>query len=784
MKSKTFVILMFSVLISYFSFGQIACNHRSSFAKSPLSDSLDVLSYHIYIDSIHWDSDELFAQTQVVLKSKIDELNIIPLELMSLTVDHIFYDGTETTAFEQIANRLLITPEDPLQTDETITLLIQYHGVPFHESWGGFYIDNQYAYNLGVGFDADPHNLGKSWFPCVDDFTDRAIYDVTARVSDPLIAVAGGLLIDVVDNGDGTKSYHWALNNSIPTYLASVAIGDYQVYEDVFQGQDAEIPIKIYVHPNSLTQVEPTFTHLKEILSTYESHFGSYPFNRIGYVGTSIGAMEHATNIAYPNFAIDGSLDYEYLYAHELSHMWFGDEVTCASAEDMWLNEGWATFCQIFYKNDLYGTAVYKQEMEHQLREVLKTTHYTDNGYWALYGIPHDITYGSTVYDKGSTVVQSIRGYLGDDIFFPAMQAYLTNYAYQPASSENLRDFLSNYTGIDMTDFFDAYVFTPGFSQFSVDSIAAEDDSHYRIYMKQRLKGKDVFANSNKVDVTLMDDSWNSQTVQVHFNGQTGDGAEVYDLAFVPTTAMVDLEQNFGDAATDEAKVITEPGTYHFPECYFKLEVEEVPDSSFFRVVHNWVAPDSLWEAVEGLRLSDYRYYSIEGILPASMQAAGLFHYSISEKIDPNLLGNPLDSLVMLYRPDASQNWSSIPFEREGSPFIGDIRVPDIKKGDYTFAIWDEQFVKVKESVPMSGDDYLNCYPNPSSGRFYFELYLPKDAQLNIYDSSGKILDSIALKAHASNAKWDGRRMPSGTYLVKLQDKEGKSLAEKKLIIK
>jgi len=783
MKIRICSTLLLLLIIIAHGFTQSSCNHYQSFERSPLSDSLDVLSYHIYIDSIIWDSDELFARTQMEIKSKIDNLSIIPLELMSLIVDEVTYNGVSTPNFEQIGDRLIITPDNALQQNESADLLIKYHGVPFHEYWGGFYIDNQYAYNLGVGFEADPHNLGKAWFPCVDDFNDRALYEVTARVENPLVAVAGGLLQDVVDNGDGTKSYHWVMNHSIPTYLSSVAVGNYEIYEDIYEGVNTEIPIKIYVHPGSIPAVESSFTHLQQILYTFETHFGSYPFSRIGYVGTSIGAMEHATNIAYPNFAIDGSLDNEYLYAHELSHMWFGDKVTCASAEDMWLNEGWATFCQMFYKNDIYGDDVYKQEMEHNLREVLRTTHYTDNGYWALYGIPHDITYGSTVYDKGATVVQSIRAYLGDEVFFPAIQGYLSTYAYDDASSENLRDFLSNYSGVNMNDFFDAYVFTPGFSQFSVDSLVQTDDSHYRVYMKQRLKGKDVFANSNIVDVTLMDDNWNIKTIKVHFDGETGDGSEIFDVPFVPTTAMVDFDRNFSDATSTETKIIRTTGDYEYSDCYFKLEVENVTDSALFRVVHNWVAPDSLRENIDGLRLSNYRYYSIEGIIPSSFEATGLFHYSISEKIDQDLLGNPLDSLIILYRPNAAHNWESVAFVRDGSPFIGDIRVPNIKKGDYTLAIWDEQYVQIKDDYEMRSEDYLSCYPNPSTGRFSFELFLQKDAQLIIYDSSGKMMKTINLNAGETNAKWDGRRSPAGTYLVVLKDKAGKQLAEEKLII-
>ncbi len=778
-------LLFFLSVISFslWSVGQNhgQCQHKVSFAKSSLSDSLDVQSYHIFIDSIIWDSDHLYARTEIILKSKIDNLTAVPLELMDLTVSEVKINEVLTDDYSQTDLRLNINLDNPLQADESINLSISYNGEPFHESWGGFYIDNLYAYNLGVGFDADPHNLGKTWFPCVDDFHDRAIYDVTVRVENPLKGVAGGLLQEVIDNGDGTKSYHWHLEESIPTYLASVAIGEYELYEDIYEGIETDIPIQIYVRPYKIDMVEPTFINLKSIMEAYEESWGSYPFERIGYVGTSIGAMEHATNVAYPSFAINGYLSYEDLYAHELSHMWFGDKVTCASAADMWLNEGWATYCQLFYERAIYGEETYAEDMRHHLREVLRTTHFTDGGYLALYGISHDYTYGSTVYDKGATVVESLRGYLGDEVFFEAIKAYLNNYAYNYASSENMRDFLSDYTGIDMTDFFEAYVFTPGFSQFSVDSIQHISGDEYNIHMHQRLKGKDIYANSNRIEVTLMDNEWNTHTVMVHFDGESG--FETFTLPFEPVAAMADLYHRFSDATTDEAKVIKETEIYDYTDSYFKLEVEQITDSAFVRASHNWAAPQALEPPIEGLTLSDYRHYKIDGIFPEDFQATGVFKYSMSAKLDHTLISNIYDSLVILYRPNASENWQGIPFVRDGTPFTGEMRVSNLQKGEYTMALWDEEYVIIPEEVKPNEEDFLHIYPNPSNGKVFFEFILEKEAQIIIYDSAGNKIDSISLQAEQTTAKWDGRRKPKGSYIVQLIDENGRKISQQKIIL-
>jgi aminopeptidase N len=782
MKKNILILLAFLILAWPTVMGQNHhCQHRVSFEKSSLGDSLDALTYHVIIDSINWSTDNLYARTQISLKSKVDNLSVVSLELMNLQVDEVLVNGENNTNFSQTNLRLNIPLSSPLNTNETAELWISFHGVPFHENWGGFYIDNQYAYNLGVGFDANPHNLGKSWFPCIDDFHDRAVYDVTARVNEAHTAVAGGLIQEIIEHGDGTKSYHWHLENSIPTYLASVAIGTYSLYEDTYEGIETNIPIKIYARPANVNQVEASFVHLKEILSHFEIHFGAYPFERVGYVGTAIGAMEHATNVAYPNFAFDGYLTYEDLYAHELSHMWFGDKVTCASAEDMWLNEGWATFCQIFYEEAVYGSDDYKESMMENLREVLRMTHFTDGGYLALYGIPHNYTYGSTVYDKGATVVQSLRGYLGEDVFFPAIKEYLANYAYNYASSANMRDFLTGYTGINMTPFFDTYVFEPGFSHFSVDSIRYISGNDYEIYLRQKMKGRETFAAGNKVDVTLFGSRWQRHDVRVAFDGETGSG--VFALPFEPIAAIVDYDRNFSDAVTDLGLTITESGEYNFANTYFELEVESMTDSALVHVSHHWVAPDPLKTPLEGLTLSDYRYYSIDGIIPPDFTATGVFRYTMSGKLDHTLLGNSTDSLVILYRPNAQSDWQGIPYEMDGSPFVGYLRVPNIRKGEYTPAVWDGQYVHVKNPVALSSDDYMQIYPNPSSGRVHFDLMMPENGQIEIFDSLGKKVDSLGIQAHQHTATWDARRSPKGTYIARLLNEDSVLLSSQRIVI-
>ena len=760
-------------------------SHKHSFKSSVIGDTIDAVHYDIYLENIDTEAETIQAYTKVQFTPKVDNLNSVPLELLDLTVDAVFIDGVEITTFTHVDGIIHIPLSNPVNTNDTLIAEVHYHGQPFHEEWGGFHFSGNYAFNLGVGFESDPHNLGKSWFPCVDDFTDRATYDCFVTVADTMKAVCGGTLIETTDNGNNTLTFHWQLPQTIPTYLASVAVGEYELVDDIYNGINGDIPINIYVRPFNTANVSGSFVNLKEIMNFFETHFGAYPWDRIGYVETAKGAMEHATSIAYPYGCINGSLNYEWLYTHELSHMWFGDKVTCSTAGDMWLNEGWAVFCEMYYLNDLYSAEDFKNTLRDKHAWVLQYCHTSsgDGSYMPLYGVPTQYTYGETVYDKGSTVVQSMRAYLGDSIFFDAATAYLEEFAYNSASSYDMRDFLTDYTGIDMTDFFEAWVFTAGTPHFSIDSFAIHENGanfDVDLYSKQKYKGVDFLANSNIVEVNFIDEEWNIFSDTIHFSGKTGHS--VKQLSFEPIAVFIDLNEKTCDATTDNYQIVNTTGEHDFSKTYCMLNFEEISDSAFVRVTHNWAAPDSLKNPIAALTLSDYRYWKIEGIFPENFSATARFFYSRTTHLDDTLLANQEDSLVILYRENASVDWQGIDFYRIGNSYIGSIFVENAQPGEYTLAVWDAQYVG--ENKLNKNELKFEVFPNPSSESFTFVFETKENSILKIYDSSSKLVKSFNTKKGENIIKWVPTESACGTYFLQLVSEDKIQLNKKLLYLK
>jgi len=214
-----------------------------------VGDTIHVSHYDIHLTDINPTQQTITGWSEATVVSKLDNINAFSLELKALSVDSVRVNN-EIAPFAKSGELVRIELPNTINVNEEVSVEIWYHGKPFHESWGGFHWNGDYAFNLGVGFESIPHNLGKTWFPCVDDFTDRATYDFYVTVDTSKKAVCGGLLQDVTDNGDGTSTWHWRLAHAIPTYLASVAVGNYVLVEDEFYGIEDTIPITFYVRPS------------------------------------------------------------------------------------------------------------------------------------------------------------------------------------------------------------------------------------------------------------------------------------------------------------------------------------------------------------------------------------------------------------------------------------------------------------------------------------------------------------------------------------------------------
>ncbi len=625
-------------------------------------DSLDVVHYTINL-FISPELKKIEGWTEISVKPLFDEMHTLSFDLLSLNVRKVVVNQKKWKHWKQNDTCIRINLKKPLKKDEVQTVRIYYSGKPAEDDfWGGFYFKYRSAFNLGVGMDAIPHPFGRAWFPCIDNFTDRATYDFYITVDKKYTAVCNGLLVETKQKKN-LKTFHWRLNRTIPTYLASVSVAEYDSLTYTYKGMKGEIPVKIFVFKGKKSLAKETFKHLDTALRIFEKLYGPYEWERVGYseINFGSGAMEHAENISVTYQAINGNTKHETLLYHELSHHWFGDLVTCKTARDMWLNEGWAEYSEAIFLENLYGKAEFKKAVRRNHFYALNYAHKNDRGYRSVANMDLHYTYGTTIYKKGADVVHTLRFYLGDSVFFPAVRAYLEKYKFSSASTEDLKNFFTTYSGENLTDFFDFWLYSKGYPYFELTGWKVVDSNKnsfkVQLTVNQQVIGGDKLANSNKIPLTFFSNDFRRFDTIVVFSGKKAK----FDVSvpFKPVFAALDLEEHIADATTDQYYIVKDTGIYLYDESLAELVVSEVKDSALVRIQANWLAPNGV-EKVHGYLFQKNYYWTVSGL----GDFKGKIRLYLTTLMDLNFsrLHKPQD-FVLLYRKTPLDKWQPVDFK-------------------------------------------------------------------------------------------------------------------------
>ncbi|MBL4623848.1 MAG: M1 family metallopeptidase, partial [Flavobacteriales bacterium] len=610
-------VLIASIGVSQNNICQYYKQHKkmspTSFSSTERSDTIDILNYHIDLNILDFSGQTISGFCTIDFTPKQTGISSISLDLLSFTIDSITQNGTQLT-YSYNDTLLVANLDNTYNIADTTSLTIYYAGQSQKDpsGWGGFYFQSGYAFNLGVGFESVPHNYGRAWFPCFDNFVERSTYSFNIKTSNGKVAMCNGLLTnETVISGD-TISREWIINDQIPTYLAGVAVTNYTTIYQTHSGIDGPIPIELYAKSTDTNGVKNSFVNLGGAIEAFENAFGPYRWDKVGYsmVPFNSGAMEHATNIAYPLSAANGSLTYETLMAHELSHHWWGNLATCHVAEEMWINEGMARYSEALFLEHQYGRDAYEDDINANHLYVIRYPQHFEGGFLSLDNIPLEYTYGDHVYLKGADVAHTLRGYLGDSLYFDGLTQFLENHQFTDVSNIELQDGLTTYTGVDLSDFFEGWVLNPGFPEFETRQFSSTPNGgeyDVTVGVAQKLKGAPSYFNNVPLDITFMDENWVQHTEKITMSGNY----KVFDLTIPidPVYATIDFNNLISDAITDDKIIIANSGTYNLENALMTITIEDPVDSAFLRIEHMWVAPDPIEDPNMKYQLSTSRYY-------------------------------------------------------------------------------------------------------------------------------------------------------------------------------
>ena len=414
---------------------------KQSNTLTPGQEGFDVTYYKLDL-KLTVNPNYLSGSVKMVAKVLNNNLASITLDLMSaMTIDSVI-DGAGKVAFNQQPSTLNITLRRPYQKNDTLSVTVFYRGIPGSSGFGSFVFSSN-GNSPWVWSLSEPYGA-KDWWPCKDHPGDKAdSVDIWVTCESRFKVGSEGKLVAVVDNGNGTRTHKWQHRYPIATYLVSITVAEFSEASGWFKyGSPDSMLVLNYAIPNSLSDATTALPQIINNLRIYSDLFGQYPFYKEKYGFAQFGwggGMEHQTMTSIINFG-------ESLIAHETAHQWFGDMITCQTWPNIWLNEGFATYCVALYFEKKSGTSGYWSVINGETPGALNAV---SSIYVRDTSSVATIFNSNLVYSKGAMVLHMLRHVLGDSVFFRSMKQYASDprFRFATASTEDFQSVCETTSG-------------------------------------------------------------------------------------------------------------------------------------------------------------------------------------------------------------------------------------------------------------------------------------------------------------------------------------------------
>lgn len=476
----------------------------------------------------------------------VSSTNNIQADLMnSLVVDSVKQRNTLLTK-QHSSNTLSIDFPATVNAGVFDSVSVYYKGVPPNTGFGSF-ITTTHAGVPVMWSLSEPYG-SRDWWPCKNGIDDKAdSVDIIITAPSQYKAASNGLLQSETLIAAGTKKVTWWKHRyPIATYLVCFAVTNYSVFNNSVLLGSTNLPMQTFCYPESLAAFQNGTQNCLDALQLFHNNFGDYPFikEKYGHVQFSWGGgMEHQT----ASFMV--SLN-ESLVAHELGHQWFGDKITCGSWEDIWLNEGFATYLASFYMENKYPA----NTLNARKGVVNNITSAPGGSVWV-----DDTTNvgrifsGRLSYNKGSYLLYMLRWKLGDAVFLKALRQYQKDpkLAYGFAKTDDLKRNLEQVSGQNLTEFFKDWFKGQGYPSYNVQWTQIGKE-YVKIKMNQTTSHTSVdffelpvalkFKNATEEKTIVVDNKNNGETF-------------IRNIGFIADTVLIDPDYWLVTKNNSSAKV-------------------------------------------------------------------------------------------------------------------------------------------------------------------------------------------------------------------------------------
>lgn len=527
---------------------------------------------HIFLDLVLDIPNRTCKGTSTIklapVRSGIESLT---LDAVNLHIQTVEVDGTPQQ-FDYNGEQLQVKLSTPTQAGKGIAIAIAYSAEKPQR--GIYFIGPDEYYPLKPiqvwtqGEDED----SRYWFPCFDYPGQLATSEIRVRVAKPLIVISNGILINTEDVGE-ERIYHWSQKEVHPSYLMTLAVGDFAEIEDSWNGK----PVTYYVEKGRETEARLTMGKTPKMIEFFSQKFGyPYPFPKYAQVCVDdfiFGGMENtSTTLLTDRCLIDERAAFdnrgsESLVAHELAHQWFGDLVVIKHWSHAWIKEGMATYSEVLWTESEYGAedAAYYRLNEARNYLLEDSSRYRRPIVTHVYREAIEL-YDRHLYEKGGCVYHIIRAELGDELFFRAIQTFVQDNAHKTVETVDLLRAIEKASGRNLLFLFDQYVYRGGHPDYQVAYSWDGDSKLAKITVTQ----------------TQVQDSNN------------GSGNELFDLK-IPISFGYVQDEKFKEFKTFSVRINQKEQSFYFP-------LEEKPNFVSFDAGNHYLKTVVLEYAIPELK--------------------------------------------------------------------------------------------------------------------------------------------------------------------------------------
>lgn len=433
----------------------------------------------------------------------LHDTDVIELDAAELQIKSV--SAGSKLDFRSLEDKLVVKLDRTMKEGSRIELSIAYAAKPRK---GMYFVapDTHYPDKRLEVWTQGETTEAKHWFPCIDHPQVKFSSEISVTVPAGFTAISNGKLLRV-EQRSRKQIYRWSESNPHPAYLTSVVVGR---YAEIKQGS-----LQYYVPPERRQDAPRSFDHTPEMFKFFEGYLGTkYPYEKYSQVTVQdflYGGMENSSCTTLPVDTLHDKkahIDFtsDYLVSHELAHQWFGDLVTCRDWQHIWLNEGFATYCEALYWEASRGNDEFQYYVMQTADDYFEEagTRYTRPIVTKIYKHPEDL-FDRHTYEKGGCVLHMLRHHVGDKHFRRSLKTYLHRFANGTAETDDLRKVFELETGKSLQQFFDQWIFREGHPELKVEFM--HDGGMAKIKVEQaqagdpfelQLEVKLAFARSKK----------------------------------------------------------------------------------------------------------------------------------------------------------------------------------------------------------------------------------------------------------------------------------------------